>query len=131
MNLILSLIVSIFILMIFFRIYHINKPISLFGVIQKDKKAILARIISCILMILIIYGLIFHYLWGFILFIIDYLIGLSHNIIIIKSKKSYDYGILMEGIFKSNKRLIPYLPILGFILWTLIAIYLYDLFILH
>ena len=129
MDAIIFLIILIFLLMIFFRIVNIKKPICLFGVLQKGKKALMIRLISIAIMGFIVYGLFFSLFWGFVLYAIDYLIGISHALIAIKNPKvSYDF--YLEGIFKSYKKLVPYANMAMIIFWALATIYLYKLFIL-
>jgi hypothetical protein len=115
--------------MIFLRIYNLNKPIYLFGVLRKGKKAITTRIASFAIMVLIVYGLTFHYFWAFVLYLVDYLIGLSHTLIVLIKKPKISYDIYFEGLFKSHKKLIPFIKIGGIILWLLITIYLFKIFI--
>lgn len=132
MNIIPLFIILIFVLMIFFRVFRINKPIYLFGILQTGKKALITRIISGVIMSLIVYGLILHYFWALILYLADYLIGLTHSVITlikIKKKSEISYDVFMEGVFKSNKNLASYFIYGGITLWTFITIYLCRIFL--
>ena len=124
----LILIISVFSIMVFFRIYHLKKPIYLFGFLQTGANAITVRIISTALICSIIYGLYFHYFWGFILYLIDYTIGMSHSIILLMKQKEVSSEIFAEGMFKNKK--ISLLFLYGIIIfWTLATIYLLKEFL--
>ncbi|HLD37395.1 MAG TPA: hypothetical protein VJA86_02310 [Candidatus Nanoarchaeia archaeon] len=129
-DLIVLLIILIFLLMIFFRVYNITQPIYLFGVLQKGKNAVTIRIVSVIIIALIVYGLYFHLLWGFILYAIDYLIGTSHALIAVIKKHKVSYNFYFEGILKKHENMAFYLSIIQIVFWTFVMIYLYKIFIL-
>ncbi|MBI2124791.1 hypothetical protein HYT92_03290 [Candidatus Pacearchaeota archaeon] len=129
-DLIFLLIILMFLLMIFFRLYSIKKPVYLFGVLQKGKNAATIRIVSVIIMALIIYGLSFHLLWGFILYAIDYLVGVSHAVIVITKKHKVSYNFYLEGILKSHEKMVFCFSIIQIVFWTFATAYLYKIFIL-
>lgn len=127
---ILLLIILIFLLMIFFRVYNINKPVYLFGVLQKGKNAVIIRIASAVIMGLIVYGLYFHLRWGFVLYTIDYLIGVSHALIVIIKKSKISYNFYFEGVLKSHEKMAFYFGVIQVVFWAFVTIYLYRTFIL-
>jgi len=123
----LLLIAIIFLSLSFFRLYRIRKAAYEFlGILLKGKKAVVARVISAIFMIILAYGLIFRYFWAFILFVIDFVIGLiTHlSVFIIALKKPKD---LPKELFANSKFTIKLMSFL-IIFWILIMLYVYRVY---
>jgi len=124
----LLLIAIVFLAISFSRFYHIRKPAFILGLLLKGKKALVERVISALLMIFLAYGLIFRYSWAFILFVIDFVIGLSNHasILVIAIKKPED---LPKELFTDSKLTIKLMSFL-IIFWALIMFYVYYLYFL-
>jgi len=123
----LFLIAIVFLAISFSRLYHIRKPAYIFwGILLKDKKAILERLISAIFMFILAYGLIFGYFWAFILFVVDFIVGLiTHiSILIIAAKRP---GNLPKELFANHKFTIKMMIFLIFF-WTVMTVYIYKVY---
>ena len=79
-------------------------------------------------MVILAYGLIFRYSWAFILFVIDFVIGLiSHiSVLIITIKKPED---LPKELFTDSKFTIK-LMIFLIMFWILAIVYVYKVYFL-
>ncbi len=115
------IIAIIFLILVFFRLYNIKKPAYLFGVMLKGRKALIVRVISAFFMLVLAYGLISQYFWAFILFVIDFIIGLITHVstLVIATKKPRK---LSKELFlnpKFTKKLMVFL----IIFWILVLMY--------
>jgi len=125
----LLLIAIIFLTLIFSRFYSIRKPAYGFlGILLKGKKAVVERTISAVFIAILAYGLIFQYFWAFILFVVDFVIGLiTHiSVLIIAIKNPED---LPKELFTNPKFTIKLMSFL-IMFWILIMVYVYKAYFL-
>lgn len=123
----LLLIAIIFLALIFSRFYSIRRPTYGFlWILLKGKKAVVVRVISAVFMIILAYGLIFRYSWAFILFVVDFVVGLTTHIsvLIIAIKNPED---LPKELFTNSKFTIK---LMGFLImfWILVMVYVYKVY---
>ncbi len=125
----LLLITIIFLAISFSRLYRIRKPAYIFWrILREPKKAAIERVISAIFMFILAYGLIFGYFWAFILFVVDFVVGLiTHiSILIIAIKKP---GNLPKELFTNPKLTIKMMVFLIFF-WAVMMVYIYKVYFL-